>query len=61
MNWNRPLAEDVLALAWGLRFDSTRAVVSRYSKLAPVAEAALRIAPVTPVPAALFPVTPVAP
>src|SRR5688500_1634862 len=46
MNWNRPVAEEVLALALGLRFDSRSAVLSRYSKPAPVARAASRIAPV---------------
>src|SRR5256885_13057273 len=47
MNWNSPVAEEVLALALGLRFDSRSAVLSRYSKPAPVARAASRIAPVT--------------
>ena len=36
-----------LACAGGLRFDSMRAVVSRYSKLAPVERAASRMAPAT--------------
>src|SRR5437588_9894444 len=47
MNWNRPVAEEVFALAFGLRFDSRSAVLSRYSKPAPVTRAASRIAPVT--------------
>src|SRR5689334_25335228 len=47
MNWNSPVADDVFALALGLRFDSRRAVLSRYSKPAPVTRAASRIAPVT--------------
>ena len=47
MNWNSPVAEEVFALAFGLRFDSRSAVLSRYSKPAPVARAASRIAPVT--------------
>ena len=36
MNWNSPVAEEVFALAFGLRFDSRIAVLSRYSKPAPV-------------------------
>src|ERR1041385_1381400 len=47
MNWNSPVAEEALFLAFGLRFDSRSAVLSRYSKPAPVARAASRIAPVT--------------
>ena len=47
MNWNSPVADEVFALAFGLRFDSRIAVLSRYSKPAPVARAASRIAPVT--------------
>src|SRR5437667_12103108 len=47
MNWNSPVAEEVFALAFGLRFDSRSAVLSRYSKPAPVTRAASRIAPVT--------------
>src|SRR5205085_4185222 len=47
MNWNSPVADEVLALAFGLRFDSRSAVLSRYSKPAPVTRAASRIAPVT--------------
>src|ERR1041384_325075 len=47
MNWNRPVAEEVFALALGLRLDSRSAVLSRYSKPAPVTRAASRIAPVT--------------
>src|ERR1043165_4620574 len=47
MNWNSPVAEEPLFLALGLRFDSRSAVLSRYSKPAPVARAASRIAPVT--------------
>src|SRR3954447_25323445 len=47
MNWNSPVAEEVFALALGLRFDSRNAVLSRYSKPAPVTRAASRIAPVT--------------
>src|SRR3954462_9725043 len=47
MNWNRPVADDVLALAAGSRLDSRTAVLSRYSNPAPVTLAASRIAPVT--------------
>src|SRR3954453_1325320 len=47
MNWNRPVADESLFLALGLRFDSRNAVLSRYSKPAPVTRAASRIAPVT--------------
>src|SRR4051794_36954309 len=47
MNWNSPVAEDVFALASGLRLDSRMAVLSKYSKPAPVALAASRIALVT--------------
>src|SRR4051812_40547505 len=47
MNWNKPVADDDFALASGLRLDSRSAVLSRYSKPAPVALAASRIAPVT--------------
>src|SRR5881227_1679556 len=47
MNWNSPVADEVLALAFGLRLDSRSAVLSRYSKPAPVTRAASRIAPVT--------------
>src|SRR2546421_12550083 len=47
MNWNSPVADEVFALAFGLRFDSRSAVLSRYSKPAPVTRAASRIAPVT--------------
>jgi hypothetical protein len=36
MNWNRPVAEEVFALALGLRLDSRIAVLSRYSNPAPV-------------------------
>lgn len=39
--------DEVVACAAGLRLDSIRAVVSRYSKLAPVERAASRIAPAT--------------
>ena len=48
MNWNSPVADELLALRLGLKFDSTLAVASRYSKLAPVACAARWIAPATP-------------
>src|ERR1041384_7629178 len=47
MNWNSPVTEEPLFLAFGLRFDSRSAVLSRYSKPAPVTRAASRIAPVT--------------
>src|SRR5437764_9731113 len=47
MNWKRPVADEVFALALGLRLDSRNAVLSRYSKPAPVTRAASRIAPVT--------------
>src|SRR5450631_548323 len=47
MNWYSPLADEVVACAAGLRLDSMRAAVSRYSKLAPVERAASRIAPAT--------------
>src|SRR5947208_15953629 len=45
MNWKRPLAVEFFAEVAGSRLDSTLAVASRYSKLAPVARAALRMAP----------------
>src|SRR6185295_18200550 len=45
MNWNSPRADEVLAAAFGLKLDSIFAVASRYSKLAPVAEAACLIEP----------------
>ena len=48
MNWNSPVADELFALRLGLKFDSTLAVASRYSKLAPVACAARWIAPATP-------------
>src|ERR1041384_6339075 len=47
MNWNSPVADEVFALAFGLRLDSRSAVLSRYSTPAPVTRAASRIAPVT--------------
>src|SRR6266852_3621879 len=47
MNWNSPAADDERMVRLGSRSDSTLAVASRYSKLAPVAWAALRMAPVT--------------
>src|SRR3954463_8336368 len=45
MNWNSPRADEVVADAFGLKLDSILAVVSRYSKLAPVVEAACLIEP----------------
>src|SRR6187431_2078318 len=45
MNWNSPRADEVGALAFGSSADSAFAVASRWSKLAPVALAALRIVP----------------
>src|SRR3954453_3818070 len=45
MNWNRPRADEVEALALGLKLDSIFAVASRYSKLVPVVEAACLMAP----------------
>src|SRR3954447_13937568 len=45
MNWNSPRADEVPAAAFGLKFDSILAVASRYSKLAPVVEAACLIEP----------------
>src|ERR1700682_1600602 len=45
MNWNSPCADEVEAPAFGLKLDSILAVVSRYSKLAPVVEAACLIEP----------------
>src|ERR1700710_1775752 len=45
MNWNRPRADEVEALAVGLKLDSIFAVASRYSKLVPVVEAACLMAP----------------
>src|SRR6202035_2892993 len=45
MNWNSPCAEEVEAPAVGLKSDSILAVVSRYSKLAPLVLAACLIAP----------------
>src|SRR3954465_12956514 len=45
MNWNSPRADEVPAAAFGLKFDSILAVVSRYSKLAPLVEAACLIEP----------------
>src|SRR3954463_1335335 len=45
MNWNSPRADEVDAAAFGLKLDSIFAVVSRYSKLAPVVEAACLIEP----------------
>src|SRR3954447_16751972 len=45
MNWNSPRADEVPAAAFGLKFDSIFAVASRYSKLAPVVEAACLIEP----------------
>src|SRR5437867_4074306 len=45
MNWNSPRADEVLAAAFGLKLDSIFAVASRYSKLAPVVEAACLIEP----------------
>src|SRR5580704_3175395 len=45
MNWNRPCADELEAPAVGLKSDSILAVVSRYSKLVPVVEAACLIAP----------------
>src|SRR5947199_10278140 len=53
MNWNRPVADDDLALAAGSRLDSRTAVLSRYSNPAPVTLAASRIAPVTRVAASV--------
>ena len=45
MNWNSPRADEVEAAAFGLKLDSILAVVSRYSKLAPVVDAACLIEP----------------
>src|SRR5437588_9160872 len=45
MNWNSPRADEVVADAFGLKLDSLFAVASRYSKLAPVVEAACLIEP----------------
>src|SRR6185312_1149132 len=45
MNWNSPRADEVLAAAFGLKLDSIFAVASRYSKLAPVVDAACLIEP----------------
>src|SRR5258708_33853073 len=45
MNLKSPRAEDVEALALGLKLDSIFAVASRYSKLIPVVLAACLIAP----------------
>src|SRR6478752_6268859 len=45
MNWNSPRADEVEADAFGLKLDSILAVVSRYSKLVPVVEAACLIEP----------------
>src|SRR3954470_9137378 len=45
MNWNSPRADEVPATAFGLKFDSILAVASRYSKLAPVVDAACLIEP----------------
>src|SRR3954470_10380941 len=45
MNWNSPRADEVPATAFGLKSDSILAVASRYSKLAPVVEAACLIEP----------------
>src|SRR3954467_2314549 len=45
MNWNSPRADEVPAAAFGLKLDSILAVASRYSKLAPVVEAACLIEP----------------
>src|SRR5215207_2473603 len=45
MNWNSPRADEVVAAAFGLKLDSIFAVASRYSKLAPVVEAACLIEP----------------
>src|ERR1044072_4077648 len=46
-NWNSPVAEELFALALGLRLDSRIGGFSRYLKPAPVARAASLIAPVT--------------
>jgi hypothetical protein len=48
MNWNRPEAEEVGALAFGLKALSRRAVFIRKSKSTPVDWAARRIAASTP-------------
>src|SRR5262245_21000710 len=45
MNWNSPRAEEVVAAAFGSKLDSIFAVASRYSKLAPVVDAACLIDP----------------
>ena len=47
MNWNSPVADELRAVTFGSKFDSTLAVASRYSKLAPLACAARWIAPAT--------------
>src|SRR5450432_2259032 len=45
MNWYSPRADEVEALAVGLKLDSIFAVASMYSKLVPVVLAACLIAP----------------
>ena len=45
MNWKSPPADEVEALAFGLKSDSILAVVSRYWKLVPVVVAACLMAP----------------
>src|SRR6202163_3328988 len=45
MNWYSPRADEVEALAFGLKLDSIFAVASKYSKLVPVVLAACLIAP----------------
>src|SRR4029079_607429 len=42
---NSPRADEVVAAAFGLKLDSIFAVASRYSKLAPVVDAACLIEP----------------